>query len=129
VASVRCSPEKAESGRTSGWSGGQPSPSAEWPAEQSVSAIAAEVRHGLAQPFLIKVLGGSEAHLNSCNASVDCAGADDWRRGTHVGLIEPYLIRANRGGGDRCRSVDRPLPTMTCGHRGGLALIEPFLVH
>jgi DNA (cytosine-5)-methyltransferase 1 len=106
----------------------QSSPSAAWSVDQPVSTITTKARHGLAQPFLIKLRGGSEAHLNSCNSSIEQPVPTISAGGTHVGLIEPYLIHANHGGGDRCRSLDRPLPTVTCGHRGEMALIEPFLV-
>lgn len=43
------------------------------------------------------------------------------------GLCEPFILQVAHVGGDRVRSVEQPLPTIPAGHRGELALCEPFL--
>lgn len=43
-------------------------------------------------------------------------------------IAEPFLIHTNHAGGDRCHSVERPVPTVTGGHRGEMALIEPMVL-
>jgi len=40
----------------------------------------------------------------------------------------PFLIHTNHAGGDRVHDLSNPLPTVTCGHRGEMALIEPFVI-
>jgi DNA (cytosine-5)-methyltransferase 1 len=84
---------------------------------------------GLVQPFLVKFHG-------------DHDGKKDGERRTHsldlpiptldtsnrFGLVEPFIIHTNHDGGDRSHDVNDPLPTITCGHRGEMALIEPFVI-
>ena len=84
---------------------------------------------GLVQPFLVKFHG-------------DHDGKKDGERRTHsldfplptldtsnrFGLVEPFIIHTNHGGGDRAHDVNDPLPTITCGHRGEMALISPFII-
>jgi DNA (cytosine-5)-methyltransferase 1 len=96
--------------------------------DEPIGTLPCSNRFALAEPFLIKLRGGSEAHLNSCNSSIEQPVPTSSAGGTHVGLIEPYLIHTNHAGGNRCRSLNDPMPTVTCGNRGEMALIEPFLV-
>lgn len=46
----------------------------------------------------------------------------------NVGLCEPFIFPVTHHGGDRVKSVNEPLPTVTCAHRGELAMAEPFLI-
>lgn len=45
------------------------------------------------------------------------------------GLCEPFVMQVAHEGSDktRVRSVDEPLPTIPAGHRGEIAVCEPFL--
>jgi DNA (cytosine-5)-methyltransferase 1 len=84
---------------------------------------------GLCQPFLIRYQG-------------DHAGENDGAQRSHsldlplpvvdtsnrYGLVEPFIIHTNHNGGDRGHCIDSPLPTITCGHRGEMALIQPFVI-
>jgi DNA (cytosine-5)-methyltransferase 1 len=45
-----------------------------------------------------------------------------------IALVEPFLIHTNHAGGDRVHDVDKPIPTITCAHRGEMALVEPFMI-
>jgi DNA (cytosine-5)-methyltransferase 1 len=129
----------------------QQSGSAEWSADVPLSTVTTKARHGVAQPFLVKLRGTNDA------ASVDQPTPTVTASGTHLGLAEPYIVRmhgksdgedidkplstvtahttkhclaepflvqvAHEGAGNRTRSVDAPLPTV-CGNRGEWALCE-----
>jgi DNA (cytosine-5)-methyltransferase 1 len=41
---------------------------------------------------------------------------------------EPFVLHLTHSGGDRVRSLNRPLPTITTAHRGEMALAQ-FIVH
>ncbi|WP_198004276.1 DNA cytosine methyltransferase [Brevundimonas sp. BAL3] len=45
-----------------------------------------------------------------------------------IGAAEPFIVPlTHRGEGDRSRSLDEPLPTVTGAHRGEMAIVTPFL--
>jgi DNA (cytosine-5)-methyltransferase 1 len=49
--------------------------------------------------------------------------------GQHLALAEPFVIPVTHAGGEnRTHDLHDPLPTITCAHRGELAMVEPFLV-
>lgn len=41
-------------------------------------------------------------------------------------MAEPFLLMLTHGG--RLRSVDRPMPTVTCAKRGEIAVVHPFIL-
>jgi DNA (cytosine-5)-methyltransferase 1 len=49
--------------------------------------------------------------------------------GIHAGICEPFVVNVAHDGADnsRTRSVDAPLPCIPAGHRGELAVCQPFL--
>lgn len=75
-----------------------------------------------AEPFLVMLYGTNDAR------SVDRPLPTITATGQHIGLAHPFLIHTNHAGGDRCHNIDAPVPTVTCGHRGEMALIEPFVL-
>ena len=45
-----------------------------------------------------------------------------------IGSAEPFIVPVtHQGNGDRSRSLQEPLPTVTGAHRGEMALVSPFL--
>ena len=45
-----------------------------------------------------------------------------------IGSAEPFIVPVtHQGNGDRSRSLQEPLPTVTGAHRGEMALLSPFL--
>ena len=124
--------------------------------DQPLGTLPCSNRFAITQPFLIQMRGTSPSHINGSgrdlNQPLGCVTA----KGRHFGLIEPvllhpepinpiseplpttgpaepialvqpYLIHLNHHGGDRVRSIDRPLPTI-CGNRGEMGMCEPFLL-
>ena len=53
--------------------------------------------------------------------------------GQHMALVEPqdaaFIVPTTHGGGlDRVHDLADPFPTITCAHRGELAMVEPFVL-
>lgn len=49
--------------------------------------------------------------------------------GGHIGLAEPFLMHITHAGpGDRARSIDDPVATVTTANRGEIGLVEPFVI-
>jgi len=93
-------------------------------APSTMARIAAGLRKfggANAEPFLVMLYGTNDAR------SVDRPCPTVTAKGNHIGLAEPFIIHTNHKGGDRTHSLKKPLPTVTCGHRGEMALIEPFI--
>jgi DNA (cytosine-5)-methyltransferase 1 len=94
-------------------------------APSTMNRIAAGLRKfggANAEPFLVMLYGTNDAR------SIDRPCPTVTANGNHIGLAEPFIIHTNHKGGNRTHSLKKPLPTVTCGHRGEMALIEPFLV-
>jgi DNA (cytosine-5)-methyltransferase 1 len=75
-----------------------------------------------AEPFLIMMYGSNDARSIYRPMPTITAG------GQHIGLCKPFLTHITHTGGDRVHNIDDPVPTITCAHRGEMALVEPFLV-
>lgn len=88
--------------------------------DQPLSTVTSKARHGLAEPYLVKLYGTGKS------ASIDKSFPSIPAQGTHFALLEPRLIHTAHGGKRRSRSVDEPLPTVT-GNRGDMALCEFLL--
>jgi DNA (cytosine-5)-methyltransferase 1 len=73
-------------------------------------------------PFLAVMKGQSNA------ADVDLPMPTLTAHAANLALCEPFLIPTCHTGDTRTHSIDNPVPTITCGHRGELALVEPFIV-
>jgi DNA (cytosine-5)-methyltransferase 1 len=95
---------------------------------RTIERIAAGLRKfggAAAEPFLVMLYGTNETR------SVDRPAPTVTANGQHIGLCEPFLMNITHANdhASRTHSVDGPLPTVTCAHRGEFGLIEPFLVH
>jgi DNA (cytosine-5)-methyltransferase 1 len=73
------------------------------------------------------VLPPEGVHRGNAPRPADSPLATITQRGGGV-LCEPFLVHTCHAGGDRVHSVEKPLPTVTCGHRGEMALVEPFVI-
>ena len=97
-------------------------------AESPVSTVTTKARHGVVDPYLVKLRGTNNAASIYEPAPTVTAG------GTHLALAEPFLVQVAHGNGKdkhgnerRVRSIKRPLGTV-CGQRGDMALCEPMLL-
>lgn len=101
--------------------------------ENPVRTVTTRNGTAIANPFLVKLRGTNDA------ASVDEPAPTVTAGGQHLGLAQPYLVDVAHGNGKdpngdarRSRSIDKPLPTITCGHDSGdgrnIALCEPFII-
>jgi DNA (cytosine-5)-methyltransferase 1 len=81
---------------------------------------------GLVEPFLIPRNAGQgrqDKRAHSVDEPLRTLTCTDT-----FALVEPFLVHSNHEGGDRCHSLHEPLPTVTGGHRGEMALVQPFIV-
>lgn len=101
------------------------------PIDEPLSAIVTKARHGVAEPFILKLRGGTAAHIEASSGSVEQPLDTVTANGNHHALAEPFLVQVAHGasGGDesRVRSLEAPMPTV-CGNRGDMALVEPCLL-
>jgi DNA (cytosine-5)-methyltransferase 1 len=122
-------------------------------AEQPLSTVVTKARHGVVQPFLVKLRGTNNG------ADVDQPAPTVTAGGTHLAIANPFLVRVSGSEDRRPRSVEEPIYTVTAGgishglcvphllpqHGGGalrpvelpaptvatsgaIALVEPYLV-
>ncbi|MEO7716293.1 MAG: DNA cytosine methyltransferase [Capsulimonas sp.] len=77
------------------------------------------------QPFLTSSGGpGGQIGPFSIDGPVGTILTKDFRA-----LVEPYIAPiTHQGSANRCRSVDRPLVTVTTAKRGELALLQPYMI-
>jgi DNA (cytosine-5)-methyltransferase 1 len=92
--------------------------------DRPLGTVPCSNRFAIAQPFLVKLRGGSESHIASCNSAIDQPVPTISAGGTHVGLVEPMLVPQH--GGDVARPVSQPSPTVAT--KGAIGLIEPYLI-
>lgn len=77
-------------------------------------------RFALAEPFIVPQFGGADPR------SVEKPLGTVTTTSRGVGLTEPFIATVTHQGGDRVRSVDQPLATVTRSMGDGVA--EPYLV-
>lgn len=76
-----------------------------------------------AEPFLLMLRGLSESHIRTSSTSVDEPLRTVTSKGTHIGLVEPFLL-----GQQSCAapsSVEAPIPTVATA--GAISLTEPVV--
>jgi DNA (cytosine-5)-methyltransferase 1 len=94
--------------------------------DEPVPTLTANGEHvGLAQPFLIQAGGptGKARQPRSVDEPMRTVIAEN-----HTGLVEPFIIHTTHHGDRRGHELREPLPTVTGGRRGEMALIQPFIV-
>jgi DNA (cytosine-5)-methyltransferase 1 len=99
-------------------------------APKTLKRIEAGLRKFGGKPFIAVLRGTSEVQLTCSPHSVDEPLNTISAGGGHSALCEPFIMNVAHTGGDesRCRSVGSPLSTIPAGHRGELALCEPFVI-
>lgn len=95
--------------------------------ENTLKRIEAGLRKFHGEAFITYLRGGLKDRKNT-SSSVDAPVNTVTASGTHVALVEPFLVQVAHQGGDRVRSLDEPAPTIPAGHRGELGLCEPFVI-
>lgn len=96
--------------------------------DQPLRTLCTKQNLGLVEPFIVHLRGTQPGQVNASARSVDEPVPTLTASGAHVALCEPFVIHTNHAGGDRVHSLENPLPTVTAGHRGEMALIEPFVI-
>lgn len=96
-------------------------------APRTLDRIEAGLRKFGGEPFIAVLRGTSESQRGSWSRSVKQPLGTISAGGTHAGLCEPFIVQVAHAGGERVRSMNDVLPTIPAGHRGELALCEPFL--
>ena len=83
---------------------------------------------GLCEPFLVEYHGNHEGlkdgdgRVKSVDEPLPVVTTEN-----RFGLCQPFVVQVAHEGGDRVRSIEEPLPTIPAGHRGELAVCEPFV--
>jgi DNA (cytosine-5)-methyltransferase 1 len=97
---------------------------------RTLQRIEAGLRKFGGEAFLVVLRGTAQRQVGSWSKSVDGPVPTISAGGIHAGLCEPFVMNVAHQGADdsRCRSVDAPLSAIPAGHRGELALCEPFIL-
>ena len=82
---------------------------------------------GLVEPFLLTANHGTPEEQSHRRTHSLGDPTPTLATSKSLGLVEPFLMHITHRGGDRVRSVDDPLATVTTANRGEQALIEPFI--
>jgi DNA (cytosine-5)-methyltransferase 1 len=81
------------------------------------------------EPFLLNLRGTEVSHIASSAASLDAPVRTVSAGGTHVGVVQPFLVPfygERAGQNPRTHSLDAPLPTVVTEPKFGIA--TPFLL-
>ncbi len=93
--------------------------------DEPLSTVVTQPRHGVAEPYLVQLRGGSEGAIGRSAKGLDEPLGAVTANGTHHGIATPYLV--NMKGKSNAADLDDPSPTMTA-HARHLALAEPYLI-
>lgn len=111
--------------------------------DKPLNTVIKENRYGLVEPFLLvnrnnnapKPIDGPVPVLCTGNhiAVVQpvAAATPTSEPGAEAPGPDPFLVQVTHSGGagqHRQKSIDEPIPTVTCAPRGELALVQPFIV-
>lgn len=95
------------------------------PIDEPISTVVTKARHGVAEPFLVKLRGGSPGHIDASARSLEDPCDTITASGTHHALAQPFLV--NMKGRSDAADIDLPAPTVTA-HAPHLCVAQPFLV-
>lgn len=92
-----------------------------------ISTVQAAGAISLVEPYLVPFYGERRGQAPRTHSAADPLPTIP-ATAAKFGLVEPFLVHANHGGGDnrRVQSVDRPMPTVTTSR--GLGLAQPFIL-
>jgi DNA (cytosine-5)-methyltransferase 1 len=95
--------------------------------DRPLSSVTTKARHGLVQPFLVKLRGTNNA------ASIDAPVPTLTAGGQHLGVAQPFLVDVAHGNGRdkngderRSKPISEPMPTVTAGSIGW-SVCQPFI--
>lgn len=96
-----------------------------------VPTVTAHAPHlNLAEPFLVKLRGGEESHLDHSSAKSINEPIPTLTSGNNIGVAQPFLVPnfgEREGQEPRTHSIDEPCPAVTSHGAGGIA--QPYLVN
>jgi len=98
------------------------------PVSEPLGTITAGGMHAaLCEPFMVAYHAGkgrNDPRVHSIEQPIPTQTTEN-----RFGLCQPFVVQVAHVGGDksRVRSVEDPLPTIPAGHRGELAVCEPFI--
>lgn len=91
--------------------------------DEPVPTLTAGGEHvGLVQPFVLPHRAKDHARTAGEPLATVTASSSDFA------LVEPFVVHTNHAGDRPAHRLDRPLPTITGGHRGEMALVDPIIV-
>lgn len=97
-------------------------------AARTIDRIESGLRKFGGEAFIAVLRGTDQRQAGSWAGSIDEPLKTISAGGIHAALVEPFIVQVAHAGGDRVRSLDDVLPTIPAGHRGELALCEPFVI-
>jgi DNA (cytosine-5)-methyltransferase 1 len=97
-------------------------------AARTMDRIESGLRKFGGEAFIAVLRGTDQRQAGSWAGSIDEPLKTISAGGIHAALVEPFIVQVAHAGGDRVRSLDDVLPTIPAGHRGELALCEPFVI-
>lgn len=99
-------------------------------AKRTLDRIEAGLRKFGGEPFIAVMRGTHPSQAGSWSKSIEEPLPVITRGGIHAAFCEPFVVQVAHAGSDdtRVRSTGEPLPTIPAGHRGELALCEPFVI-
>lgn len=95
---------------------------------RTLDRIEAGLRKFGGEPFIAVLRGTHPSQSGAWAKSVSEPLGTVSAGGVHAALCEPFLVQVAHEGGNRVRSLDEPLPTIPAGHRGEMAVCEPFVI-
>lgn len=96
-------------------------------APKTLARIEAGLRKFGGEPFIAVLRGyanNAEGYVQGMSEPLATVSAN----GTHHALCQPFILNTAHEGADRVRSVEDPLSCIPAGHRGELALCQPFVL-
>ena len=98
-------------------------------APRTLDRIEAGLRKFGGEPFIAVLRGTSPGQSGSWAKPISAPLNTISAGGIHSALCEPFVVQVAHAGNDhsRVRRTSDPLPTIPAGHRGEIALCEPFV--
>lgn len=93
--------------------------------DEPISTVVTKARHGVAEPFLVKLRGGEKSHIQQSAQSLNEPCGTITAAGTHHAIAQPFLV--NMKGQSDAANIDLPAPTVTA-HAPHLYMAQPYLV-
>jgi DNA (cytosine-5)-methyltransferase 1 len=80
------------------------------------------------KPFIVQMRGTKDSQIDCSARPMDAPIGTVSAGGIHHALCSPVIMPLTHRGDRRAHSPGEPMPTVTCAHRGELALVAPTLI-